>query len=135
LSLLSERQATPNPEPSAKPADSKSTSLIKDVVSAIAKRNPLKRSFNSEAEQKESEDDESANGMVKRFHGKVFLIVKGTWIDQDYKPETQEWRVFSLPRGSDEYKRVLASEPQLKEFFDKGPILIVWKNQIYKVLK
>jgi hypothetical protein len=135
LSLLSERQATPNPEPSAKPADSKSTSLIKDVVSAIAKRNPLKWSFNSEAEQKESEDDESANILVWRFQGKVFLFVKGTWIDQDYKPEMQEWRRFSLTRGSDEYKRVLASEPQLKEFFDKGPILIVWKNQIYKVLK
>jgi hypothetical protein len=135
LSLLSERQATPNPEPSAKPDDSKYTSLIKDVVSAIAKRNPLKRSFNSEAEQKASEDDESANILVWRFQGKVFLFVKGTWIDQDYKPEMQEWRRFSLTRGSDEYKRVLASEPQLKEFFDKGPILIVWKNQIYKVLK
>ena len=83
-----------------------------------------------------SEDDESANILVWRFQGKVFLFVKGMWIDQDYKPEMQEWYRFSLTRDSEQYKQVLADEPQLKEFFDKGPILIVWKNQkIYKLLK
>jgi len=71
-----------------------------------------------------------------RMRGKVFVLDKGTWIDQEYKPEMQEWRVWPLTRDSEEYKRVLRDEPALKEFFDKGPILIVWKNRtIYKVLK
>jgi len=81
-------------------------------------------------------DDESANPLVLRWRGKVFLLVKGMWIDQEYKPEMQEWRCFPLTRDSEQYKRVLRAEPMLKEFFDKGPILIVWKNRtIYKVLK
>jgi putative zinc finger protein len=105
-------------------------------------RSPIgKLGFNSDSERKETPDaqesreDESANPLVWPWRGKVFLRVKGMWIDQEYKPEMQEWRLFVLPRGSEEYKRALRDEPMLKEFFDKGPILIVWKNRIYKVLK
>jgi hypothetical protein len=106
-------------------------------------RSPLgKLGFNSDPERKEAPDtqesreDESANPLILQWRGKVFLRVKGMWIDQEYKPEMQEWRVRPLTRDSEEYKRVLRNEPVLKEFFDKGPILIVWKNRtIYKVLK
>jgi Putative zinc-finger len=106
-------------------------------------RSPLgKLGFNSDSEKKEppdtreSPDDESANPLVWQWRGKVFLRVKGMWIDQEYKPEMQEWRLIALPRDSEQYKRLLRAEPMLKEFFDKGPILIVWKNKtIYKVLK
>ena len=87
-------------------------------------------------EKQEASDDESSKTLTWRVRGKVFRFEKGTWIDQEYKPEMQEWRRFALTRDSDEYKRVLRAEPLLKEFFDKGPILIVWKNNtIYKVLK
>jgi hypothetical protein len=139
--LLGERRAKPNPEQSPKSPD-KSISRFKEAKEAIYAfvKNPLKLPF-SDSEQKpiadteESADAESANPMVWPFRGKVFIFKKGTWVDQEYKPEMQEWRRFSLTRGSDEFKRVLKDEPQLKEFFDKGPILIVWKNRIYKVLK
>jgi len=84
----------------------------------------------------EAPEGESSKPLTWRMRGKVFVFDKGTWIDQEYKPEMQEWRCFALTRDSDEYKRVLRDEPLLKEFFDKGPILIVWKNRkIYKVLK
>jgi hypothetical protein len=140
LALVPARQSKQNPEPNSKPADPKSTSLIKDVMGFVW-RNPLKWPLGSESEQKaigdapESADSESTAPMVMPFRGKVFLRVKGMWIDQEYKPEMQEWRRWTLTRDSEQYKRVLADEPQLKEFFDKGPILIVWKNRIYKVLK
>ncbi|HEV2667240.1 MAG TPA: zf-HC2 domain-containing protein [Blastocatellia bacterium] len=91
-----------------------------------------------EPDRKPKVDDpngESSKPMIRRMRGKVFHFDKGMWIDQEYKPEMQEWRRWTLARGSDQYKRVLADEPQLKEFFDLGPILIVWKNRIYKVLK
>ena len=100
-----------------------------------------KLSLNSESERKDtpdtqkSQDGESSKPLVWRVRDKVFLFDKGMWIDQEYKPEMQEWRLFALPRDSDDYKRVLREEPLLKEFFDHGPILIVWKNRIYKVLK
>ena len=57
------------------------------------------------------------------------------WIDREYDFEKQKWNVWTLPRDSEAYKKVLADEPLLKEFFDHGPILIVWKNRVYKVLK
>jgi hypothetical protein len=105
-------------------------------------RSPVgKLGFSSDSERKEipdtqeSREDETANTLVWPWRGKVFRFEKGMWIDQEYKPEMQEWRLFALPRGSEEYKRALRDEPLLKEFFDKGPILIVWKNRIYKVLK
>jgi len=87
-------------------------------------------------DKQEASEEESSKPMTWPWRGKVFRFEKGTWIDQEYKPEMQEWRCFALTRDSDEYKRVLRDEPLLKEFFDKGPILIVWKNRIiYKVLK
>jgi hypothetical protein len=139
LAVLGGQQAKPNMEPGSKSFDT--LARIKDAVSTLVKRNPVKWPFNSDSEQKaiggaqESLDAESANAMVWRFRGKVFIFRKDTWIDQEYKPEMQQWRRWTLTRNSDEYKRALAGEPQLKEFFDKGPILIVWKNRIYKVLK
>lgn len=140
LAFLGERHAKPNPEQSPKPSD-KSLPRIKEAIYGFLK-NPLKLPF-SDSEQKpianteESADAESAKAMVWRFRGKVFIFNKdrGMWEDQEYKRDMQEWRRWTLTRNSDEYNRVLKEEPQLKEIFDKGPILIVWKNQIYKVLK
>ncbi|MGH9939727.1 MAG: hypothetical protein ACREAM_26095, partial [Blastocatellia bacterium] len=66
----------------------------------------------------------------KVFHYNADLNL---WIDQEYKEKTMLFRVSTLRRGSKGYEQVLASEPQLKEFFDRAPILIVWKNEIYKV--
>jgi hypothetical protein len=61
--------------------------------------------------------------------------IRGMWIDREYDFEKQKWNVWTLTRDSEAYKKVLADEPLLKEFFDHGPILIVWKNRVYKVLK
>jgi hypothetical protein len=136
IGFMPEPQAAPTPEPGSKPSD-KSSSWIKDAKSLIARRNPFKWPFNSDSEQKPAQEsqDSADNDLVWRFRGKVFVFDKGTWVDQEYKPEMQEWRRWTLTRGSEQYKQVLTGEPQLKEFFDHGPILIVWKNQIYKVQK
>jgi len=132
-------------EPPSKSQPNKS--LSRQALEAV--REMVKRPFSttgktsllSESEGKEipdtkgASDDESSKSMVWRIRGKVFRFEKDMWVDQEYKPEMQEWRRWTLKRGSDQYKRVLADEPLLKEFFDHGPILIVWKNRIYKVLK
>jgi hypothetical protein len=82
----------------------------------------------------EASENESPKPMLIPIRDKVFRFEKGTLIDQQYNPGMQKWRVWTLKRGSEAYKQVLANEPLLKEFFDRGPILIVWKNRIYKVL-
>jgi len=68
-----------------------------------------------------------------RVRDKVLSYQSGMWIDEAYKPE-MAWRVTKLVRGSEEFKQVLASEPQLREFFERGPILVIWKDKIYKVV-
>jgi hypothetical protein len=118
-------------------------------------RSPRKLSFNSESEGKtkpeakpdkqEAADDDTIKPMQKMIRDKIFCFekckgpdlekIRGMWIDREYDFEKQKWNIFSLKSGSEEYKQVLAAEPLLKEFFDHRPILIVWKNRIYKVLK
>jgi hypothetical protein len=80
-------------------------------------------------------DDESAKPLKHRIRDKVFVFRRevNMWYDEVYKEETMQFRLLKLTRDTKEYKEVLAKEPMLKEFFDHGPILVVWKNKIYKV--
>ena len=55
------------------------------------------------------------------------------WIDQEYKTEMQ-WRITRLVYGSPEYQAVLDHDPQLKPYFEKRSILILWHDKIYKVV-
>jgi hypothetical protein len=97
------------------------------------------------ADKQAASNDATPNPMQIIIRDKIFCFekckgpdlekIRGMWIDREYDFEKQKWNVWTLPRDSEAYKKVLADEPQLKEFFDHGPILIVWKNRVYKVLK
>jgi hypothetical protein len=132
LGFVPGRQASPNSEPDTKPS---TITRLKNALNELAKRNPIKWPFGSEPEQKPAQESQDSSALPWRFRGKVFVFDKGIWIDQEYNSDMQQWRLRVLPRDSEQYKQALAAEPQLKEFFDHGPILIVWKNEIYKVLK
>lgn len=83
-------------------------------------------------EEKEIEPD-APKLLTIRVRDKILSYQSGMWIDSAYKPE-MAWRVTKLVRDSEDFKQVLASEPQLKEYFDRGAIIIVWKDKIYKVV-
>jgi hypothetical protein len=109
---------------------------LSGITSSLISR--IKSKPKSESERKadaEASENESPKPMLIPIRDKVFRFEKGMLIDQEYNPGLQKWRVWTLPIGSEAYKQVLANEPLLKEFFDRGPILIVWKNRIYKVVK
>ncbi|HZF41741.1 MAG TPA: zf-HC2 domain-containing protein [Blastocatellia bacterium] len=144
----------PKPEPrKPQPDESSSGFNLGSVTEAIRRRfHPSRKSsFNSESERKtkpdkrEEPNDEAPNPMQVMIRDKIFCFekckgpdlekIRGMLIDREYDFEKQKWNIWTLKIGSEEYKRVLADEPMLKEFFDHGPILIVWKNRIYKVLK
>ena len=80
----------------------------------------------------QSAEDENARYLIVRVHNRVFRRENGTWIDQEYKPEMQ-WRLTKLVYGSPEFQRILEQEPQLKPYFDKRSIIVVWRDKIYKV--
>ena len=83
-------------------------------------------------EEKEIEPD-APKVLAIRRRDKVFNYQSGFWVDSAYKPE-MAWRVTKLMLDSEEYKQLLAAEPLLKEYFDHGPAIVVWKDKIYKVV-
>ena len=89
----------------------------------------------AKSDKQGASDDETSGPMLVTFRGKVFDFKKGMLTDRAYKPEMQKWNVWAMKQGDELYKRILADEPLLKEFFDQAPILIVWGDRIYKVLK
>jgi len=148
------------PEPSAKqPLDRRSKlRAMSDIklwmLPELVRRSlsPFSKSdSDTESERKTNSDKQTASDdgtpkpMQIMIRNKIFCFekckgpdlekIRGMWIDREYDFEKQKWNIWTLTRDSEEYKRVLADEPLLKEFFDHGPILIVWKNRIYKVLK
>lgn len=80
-------------------------------------------------------NDEEIRPLTVRIHNRVFYRENGAWVDQEYKEETMKWRVTKLVHGSPEFERVLAAEPQLKPYFEKRQILVIWRDKIYKVVE
>jgi len=145
LSLVSTRippaPSDPEPDGNTQPGKSVVDTLRIGVREAISHVPLIGRlSPNSETERKpasaaqETADAGSSNPLVIKINDKTFHREKGVLIDQEYKPEMEKWARWLRP-DSKEYKEILEKDPSLTVFFERGPILIVWKNGIYKVMK
>jgi hypothetical protein len=127
------------PQPTKTPLTQQALESMRKMIRRISPS--VKSGFNSDSDRKDipdtqgAPDDETPKPMQVMIRGKIFDFKRGMLIDREYKPEMQKWNVWTLERGSEEYKKVLGDEPLLKEFFDQAPILIVWRDRIYKVLK
>jgi hypothetical protein len=120
--------------------------IVKRAIAPFSKSDSDTESVRkARPDKQEASDNATPNPMQIMIRDKTFCYekckgpdlekIRGMWIDREYDFEKQKWNLWTLKRGSEEYKQVLADEPLLKEFFDHGPILIVWKNRVYKVLK
>jgi hypothetical protein len=150
-------QVNPGPEPPRSQADDKPPArskleAVRDTIRRIRSGKLRGLGFNSSEPERKAKPDkreepnaEAPNPMQRMIRDKIFCFekckgpdlekIRGTWIDREYDFEKQKWNIWTLKRGSEQYKKALANEPLLEEFFDQAPILIVWKNRIYKVLK
>jgi hypothetical protein len=120
------------PKPKPTPAAKRAPSRLYEVAMALL---PNSKPEPGRKAAPEPLDEESFKPLATTIRGKSFRFDRdrGMWIDQSYKPERDRWRLKKLMRGSKEYEHVLAADPQLKDFFDRGPILVIWKDTIYKV--
>jgi len=110
--------------------------LVKRSLAPFSKSDSgIESERKAKLDKQEAPDDETSKPMLVMIRGKVFDFKKGMLTDREYKPEMQKWNVWAMKQGDELYKRALAEEPLLKEFFDQAPILIVWGDRIYKVLK
>jgi hypothetical protein len=120
--------------------------IVKRAIAPFSKSDSDTESVRkARPDKQEASDNATPKPMQIMIRDKIFCYekckgpdlekIRGMWIDREYDFEKQKWNLWTLKSGSEEYKQVLADEPLLKEFFDHGPILIVWKNRVYKVLK
>ena len=66
---------------------------------------------------------------------KNFFNQSNVWVDAEFKPELRQAEV-NLKFASEEYFAVLAREKELAQYFSLGEeVVVVWKNQVYRVTK
>jgi hypothetical protein len=128
--IIAPLNPSPNDNPMAPKRKSPPTPSVFDRAFAFMPS----RKDTGERKLEAKEIEEGAPKLLSiRVHDKVFNFLAGMWVDQAYKPD-MAWRVIKLVQDSDDYKRVLAEDPQLKDFFERGSVIVVWKDKIYKIV-
>jgi hypothetical protein len=77
-------------------------------------------------------EDENFRAMTRKVRDKTFRFENGKWIDQEFKREYLYQRK-RFERGSPDYEKLITDMPELKVFFDLGPVLVVWQFVVYEV--
>lgn len=72
--------------------------------------------------------------MTRQVSGKTFRFEQGIWIDESWNAD-DNWPVIRLTHDSENYDRVLAQIPALKNFFDLGQVTVLWQGKLYEVRK
>jgi outer membrane biosynthesis protein TonB len=80
--------------------------------------------------QGSADADISANTRV--VAGRRFQRKGGVWIDTAYDSSKD---VMTLSRGSEQYRALVADEPEIKTIADQleGEIIVVWKTRTYRI--
>jgi hypothetical protein len=100
---------------------------------------PFRKPESEEKSPATVKDDETVSPLIRKFRDKTFSYQKGAgggvWVDYAYNPEVMYWRVTRVVQGSKEYERLMAEDPQLKEFFSLGRVIVVWRGKVYRVTR
>jgi len=82
-----------------------------------------------------AENQETEKLLITNVRHKTFKFRRdGFWVDTEYNPGRDMYRVTHIKRGTKDFETLLSKEPQLKDFFDDlGIIIIVWRDEIYGV--
>jgi hypothetical protein len=124
-----------NPMLDAKSERSRAASTQKSFPRAgLTSLVPIRRGDREEKPAAPARDEEEGTrSLLRKIRDRRFRFENDIWMDEEYTPNMR-WRVKRLIRGSAEFDDVLEREPQLKVFFEKAPILVIWRDRIYKVV-
>jgi hypothetical protein len=70
---------------------------------------------------------------TKKVQNKVFTLVNGVWTDGEYLRNVK-LPIIVLEKNSAEYRKLLQSEPELKNYLFNRNIIIVYKGAAYKFM-
>jgi len=93
-----------------------------------AKRAPSAGKGQSREEAKDAE----AEAEVRSVAGRRFRKSGRVWIDTAYDDSKP---IMSVPRGSEQYRVLVADEPSIRRIADEldGEIVVVWKGRTYRI--
>jgi len=94
---------------------------------------PNRRPDTEEKPAGNNKNDETEKFLIRYVRDKTFSYQRGFWVDHDYNPEVTMWKVTHITRGSKQFEDLLSKEPHLKEFFSLGKVILVWRDEIYRV--
>ncbi|HEX6043345.1 MAG TPA: hypothetical protein VFZ22_02565 [Pyrinomonadaceae bacterium] len=88
-----------------------------------ARDEEAKKDESAKANKEAAEETRSVNGRQFRKSGDV-------WIDTAYSSQ----RVVNVKRGSEQYRALVADEPELRSFAEQidGEFIVVWKSRAYR---
>jgi hypothetical protein len=79
-----------------------------------------------------SEEKDKSDADTRSVAGRRFRREHGIWIDTAYDSSRS---TFSLTRGSEQYRSLVADEPAIKTIAEQldGEIIVVWKGRAYHI--
>jgi hypothetical protein len=70
-------------------------------------------------------------GAERIVKGKTFHFESDTWVDKDFDPKARPPTV--VVRGTEERTLLTMQDPELAEFADLGPrVVVVWEGKVYR---
>ena len=78
-------------------------------------------------------EDENFRPMIRKVRDKTFRFENGKWIDQEFFKLGYLYKRVNLERHSPEYEKLITETPELKVFFELGPVKVVWQLAVYDV--
>lgn len=81
--------------------------------------------------RRDSDENYVADAETRSVAGRHFRKQRGIWVDTAYN----DGATVNLTRGSEQYRALVADEPDLKKIADQldGQIIVVWKGRTYRI--
>jgi len=105
---------------------------IDDIAVARAPAKAAGPGSMAKVQRERSEEKDKSDADTRSVAGRRFRRERGVWIDTAYDSSRS---TFSLTRGSEQYRTLVADEPAIKTIAEQldGEIIVVWKGRAYHI--
>ena len=108
------------------------TSTTPLSLGGLAKLKPGAAAAQAQKKRDEAADKDKTDAPTKTVAGRRFRKQDGVWVDTAYDSVRNP---VNLTRGSEQYRALIADEPEIKKIADEldGEIIVVWKGHTYRI--
>jgi len=135
-----DEQRAKEPEKQTRESEKSATQTVGGYAGSPAGLSKLKNAPRA-AGDRASEQDKPINGRdredkdnseIRSIAGRRFRKEGSTWVDTAFDSSR---RTVNLTRGSEQYRALIADEPEIKTIADQlsGEVIVVWKGTAYRI--